>query len=83
MPLSYFENLIRGELSVVGNHMSFSLPFPGQAWTDTVAALEKKQLDLDPIISHRYSLAEAPEVFAQIKQRALKHRKIMLKPEQA
>ena len=83
MPLSYFENLIRGELSVVGNHMSFSLPFPGQAWTDTVTALEKKQLDLDPIISHRYSLAEAPEVFAQIKQRALKHRKIMLKPEQA
>ncbi len=83
LPLSYFENLIRGELSVVGNHMSFSLPFPGQAWTDTVAALEKNELDLDTLISHRFSLAETPEVFAQIKQRSLIHRKIMLKPEQA
>lgn len=83
MPLSFFENVNRGELSVIGNHMSFSHPFPGQAWTDAEAALEKKELDLDPIISHRFSLAETPEVFAQIKQRTLNHRKIMLEPEQA
>ena len=83
IPLSYFENLIRGELSVIGNHMSFSLPFPGQAWTDTVSALERSDLDMDALISHRFSLAETPEVFAKIKERTINHRKIILVPEQA
>lgn len=83
IPLSFFENLIRRELSVVGNHMSFSLPFPGQAWTDTVSALENSSLDLDALISHRFSLAETPDVFYKIGQRTLKHRKIMLRPEMA
>jgi L-iditol 2-dehydrogenase len=81
IPLSFIENMIRRELDIVGNHMSFSSPFPGPAWTDSVAALANGSLNMDALISHRFSLAEAPEVFAKIGEGTLKHRKIMLQPE--
>ncbi len=81
--LSFIENLIRRELSVRGSHMSFSAPFPGHEWTDTVTALMDKSLDMDTLITHRFSLAEAPEVFAKIGDGSLKFCKIMLQPEHA
>jgi L-iditol 2-dehydrogenase len=83
IPLSFIEDLIRRELSVRGSHMSFSSPFPGHEWTDTVAALEDKSLDMDTLITHRFSLSEAPEVFAKIGDGSLKFCKIMLQPEPA
>ena len=80
LPLSFIENMMRRELDIVGNHMSFSDPFPGPAWTDSVTALADGSLDMDKLISHRFSLAEAPEVFARIADGTLKHRKIMFQP---
>jgi len=83
LPLTFIENMIRRELSIIGSHMSFSSPFPGHEWTDSVAALLDGSLDMDTLISHRFSLAETPEVFAKIGDGTLKYRKIMLQPELA
>ena len=66
LPMSFIENMMRRELSIIGCFMSYSAPFPGHEWTETVAALLDGSLDMDTMISHRYSLAEAPDVFAQI-----------------
>jgi L-iditol 2-dehydrogenase len=82
LPLSFIENLMRRELSLIGNHMSYSEPFPGSEWTDTVAALRDGGLDMETMISHHFSLAEAPDVFAKIGNAALSYRKIMLHPEE-
>jgi threonine dehydrogenase-like Zn-dependent dehydrogenase len=38
---------------------------------------------MDTMISHRISLAEAPEIFTQIGNHTLNHRKIMMQPEGA
>lgn len=81
LPMSFIENMMRRELSIIGCFMSYSAPFPGHEWTETVAALLDGGLDMDTMISHRYSLAETPDVFAQIGAHTLIHRKIMLQPE--
>ena len=62
--------------------MSYSAPFPGHEWTETIDALLDGGLDMDTMISHRFPLAQAPDVFAQIGAHALTHRKIMLSPEE-
>lgn len=81
LPLSFIENLMRRELSIIGNHMSYSDPFPGSEWTDTVSALMNGDLDMNTIISHHFSLADAPDVFAKIGKSVLPYRKIMFHPE--
>jgi L-iditol 2-dehydrogenase len=83
LPLSFIENMMRRELSIIGCFMSYSAPFPGHEWTETVTALLDGGLDMDTMISHRYALAEAPDVFAQIGARTLTHRKIILRPDGA
>ena len=72
---------MRKELNLVGCFMSYSAPFPGHEWTDTVAAIQDGSLDMDAMISHHYPLTAAPDVFAQIAARQLHHQKIILLPE--
>jgi L-iditol 2-dehydrogenase len=83
IPLSFIENMMRRELSLVGNHMSYSAPWPGHEWVDVLAVMQRGDFQTDSLISHRFSLAETPEVFAKIKERSLHHLKIILVPEAA
>lgn len=81
LPMAFIEKLMRKELRLIGCFMSYSAPFPGHEWTETVDALLSGELDMDTMISHRFPLANAPEIFAQIGAHELVHRKIMLDPE--
>jgi len=83
LPLTFIENMMRREISLIGCFMSYSAPFPGHEWTDTVAALLNGSLDMDTIISHRYPLSKAPDIFEKIGAHQLTHQKILLKPEEA
>ena len=82
LPLAFIENMMRREISLIGCFMSYSAPFPGHEWTETVDALLNGGLDIDTIISHRYPLSKAPEVFEQIGAHQLAHQKIVLLPEE-
>jgi L-iditol 2-dehydrogenase len=81
LPLAFIEDLMRKELNLVGCFMSYSAPFPGHEWTDTIEAIRSGQLDMDTMISHHYPLSEATGVFQQIATHQLAHRKIILHPE--
>jgi len=83
LPLTFIENMMRREISLIGCFMSYSAPFPGHEWTDTIAALLDGSLDMDTMISHRYALSKAPEVFKTIGTHQLVHQKIILNPEEA
>jgi threonine dehydrogenase-like Zn-dependent dehydrogenase len=84
LPLSFIENMMRKELQINGCFMSYSAPFPGAEWTDSLAAVLDGGLDMAAMISHRFPLAEAPAVFARIGDHSLAHRKIIFYPaEQA
>lgn len=80
LPMSFIEDMMRKELRINGCFMSYSAPFPGHEWVESAEAALDGRLDMETMISHRFPLAEAPRVFAQIGEHALAHRKIMLYP---
>ncbi len=81
LPLTFIEDLMRKELRLNGCFMSYSAPFPGHEWTETVARLQDGELDMDTMISHRYPLTAATQVFEDIGARRIAYRKIILQPE--
>lgn len=82
MPLSFFENMMRREIRIMGCFMSYSAPFPGHEWSDTIESLVTGGLDMETMISHRFPLSQAPDVFKKIGSHQLAHQKIMLNPEE-
>ncbi len=82
LPLSFIEDMMRKELRLNGCFMSYSSPFPGHEWTESVQALGDGKLDMDTMISHRYPLSQVVRVFEDIAAHRLSHRKIILLPEE-
>jgi len=82
LPLVFIENMMRREISLIGCFMSYSAPFPGHEWTQTITALLNGSLDMESLISHRFPLSRAPEVFEKIGAHQLAHQKIILNPEE-
>ena len=82
LPMTFIESMMRRELSIIGCFMSYSAPFPGHEWTETIDALMDGSLDMDKMISHYFPLSEAPRLFEKFKNHSLVHRKIILNPGQ-
>ena len=80
LPMAFIEDMMRKELRLNGCFMSYSAPFPGHEWTDSVQAILDGGLDMDAMISHRVPLADAADVFARIADHTLAHRKIIFLP---
>jgi len=78
IPASLFESISRKELGVRGSWMSYSAPFPGHEWHESVRKLADGSLDPESMISHRFQLEKAPAVFKQIESGKLNYHKIIL-----
>lgn len=79
-PAELMETITRKELGVYGTWMSYSAPFPGHEWTETAAAMQRGDLRVDEMITHRFPLCEVEEVFRGIANRSFDYRKILLVP---
>lgn len=77
LPMQFIEDLMRKELQLNGCFMSYSEPFPGHEWTESLAAVLNGTLDTETMISHRFDLSDAPRVFADIAARKFPYRKII------
>jgi len=76
-----FARMLRGEQQLVGSWNSYSLPFPGKEWLDIIALLRTNRLLVEPLISHRASLDDAPAIFKALKSRSFgAYHKILFKP---
>jgi len=76
-----FARMVREELEVVGSWNSYSLPFPGKEWFDIIELLRNGRLAVEPLISHRAALEEAPAIFKALKSRTFgPYHKILFKP---
>lgn len=76
-----FARIVREELEVIGSWNSYSLPFPGKEWFDIIELLRAGRLQVEPLISHRAALEEAPEIFKALKARTFgAYHKILIKP---
>lgn len=74
------ETITRKEIGVYGTFMSYSAPFPGHEWREAAEALCSGELRVDEMITHRFPLCQAEEVFQGIANRSFPYRKIMLIP---
>ncbi len=76
-----FARIVREELEVIGSWNSYSLPFPGKEWFDIIGLLADGRLTVEPLITHRATLDEAPSIFKALKERRFGgYHKILFKP---
>ncbi|WP_078394072.1 galactitol-1-phosphate 5-dehydrogenase [Shouchella patagoniensis] len=76
----YFEKIVRNELTVYGSWNALSAPFPGKEWESTIAYMEKGLINVKPMISHRLSLSEGPDVFKKMVSGNPGYVKVLLYP---
>ena len=71
---------MRGQISLIGSWNSFTDPFPGYDWTESLKLFEEGKITAKPMISHKLPLDEAPEIFQKIKEGGLFFNKILFLP---
>ena len=69
--------IMREQLDIRGSWNSFTNPFPGSDWTDSIELYEKYGMTAKDIISHRLSLDDVPGIFKKIKEGGFFFSKIM------
>lgn len=74
------DSILRKQLEVIGSWNSFSHPFPGREWTESVKLFEEGKLSSKNMISHKLTLDDVPEMFKKIAQGNLFYNKILFFP---
>ncbi len=82
LPPETFERILRCELTLYGSWNSFSAPFPGNEWTDTIEYVEHGKLKMAPLITHSLPLAKAPQIFKELSEGKLSSVKVLFDMEQ-
>ncbi len=80
LPMAFLERLMRRELTLTGSFMSYSAPWPGHEWADSLSGVRGGVLDMSAMVSHRVPLSDAPALFGDLAARRLAHRKIVFDP---
>jgi L-iditol 2-dehydrogenase len=74
------DTIMRSQLSVMGSWNSFTKPYPGKDWTESLKMFAENGMTAHDIISHRLPLDDVPAVFAEIAKGGYFYNKIMLYP---
>lgn len=74
------DNIMRGQLAILGSWNSFTSPFPGDDWFIPLKLFEENKISSEHMISHKLSLDEAPEIFKKIDEGGFFYNKIMFLP---
>jgi L-iditol 2-dehydrogenase len=77
------DRIMRGQITIQGSWNSFSKPFPGIEWTQSLAWFGEGRLTSKPMISHKLTLDEAPAFFRDLAQGKVFFNKIMFLPHGA
>lgn len=81
LPMEFIEGLMRRELTLTGGFMSYSAPWPGHEWTDSLRAVLDGGLDMAAMTSHRFPMSDAATVFDDIASHRITHRKVVFDPQ--
>lgn len=76
-----FENIFRRELELKGFWNSYSAPFPGKEWTQSIQLINQGKINLKEMISHRFDLENAYSAFEMIRDKKEDYNKIMILPQ--
>lgn len=75
-----FENIFRHEITLKGFWNSYSAPFPGREWTNSIDLVNSGRLKIKDLITHRYELKDMQEAFDMITTRSESFNKVMFYP---
>lgn len=74
------DNIMRGQLSIIGSWNSFTDPFPGDDWFQGLELFKEGKITAEPMISHKLPLDDAPDMFKAIDKGGLFFNKILFLP---
>lgn len=80
LPEDSFERIFRHELTLKGFWNSYSAPFPGREWSNSLNLIQQKKVRVTDMITHRFSLEETKEAFDMILHKVEMHNKVLIKP---
>ena len=72
-----FENIFRHEITLKGFWNSYSAPFPGREWTNSIDLVNSGHLKIKDLITHRYEMKDMQEAFNMITTRSESFNKVM------
>ncbi|MDE3316639.1 galactitol-1-phosphate 5-dehydrogenase [Lacticaseibacillus zeae] len=75
-----FENIFRHELTVTGFWNSYSAPFPGREWTNSIQLVNSGRIKIKDLITHRFELEDMQKAFNMITTRSESFNKVMFFP---
>lgn len=73
-----FEKIVRSELTVKGTWFGNSFPFPGKEWSAGLYHMQKGDMNVEKLVTHRINLDEVPSYFEKIYKRDIFFGKIMI-----
>ena len=76
-----FESIFRKELTLKGSWNSYSAPFPGREWTNAIELISKNKIDVESLITHKFTLKDVDKAFEMILGRTEPFGKILILPE--
>ncbi|MCB4305072.1 galactitol-1-phosphate 5-dehydrogenase [Clostridioides difficile] len=73
-----FEKIVRSELTVKGTWFGNSFPFPGKEWSAGLYHMQKGDMNVEKLVTHRINLEEVPAYFEKVYKRDIFFGKIMI-----
>ena len=75
-----YEQITRKEIDIRGSWMNYSAPFPGPEWDMAVWMLQSGKIQVEDLISHRYSLDDVGKAYDMIFGKKEEFIKVIIKP---
>ncbi|MGX7111583.1 galactitol-1-phosphate 5-dehydrogenase [Gemella cuniculi] len=76
-----FENIFRKELTLKGFWNSYSAPFPGREWSNAIDLISKNKIDVESLVTHKFSLRDVDKAFEMILGRNEPFGKVLILPQ--
>jgi L-iditol 2-dehydrogenase len=81
LPASLISQVLRRELRIHGTWNSDFRPTGDDDWHNVLAAMASGVIDVGPLVSHRAKLADAFQLFKDLRDRTTIHSKVLIYPE--
>lgn len=75
-----FSTFLRREIRLLGSWNSFSAPFPGKEWTESVRRLADGTMKWEFMITHQLPLSEVPTTIKSLYERSIISGKVLFLP---
>lgn len=79
-PPNVVDRILRHQISIKGSWNSFSDPFPGKEWTESVRLMAEGKFNPEEMLTQKLDLKEVPNIFKKLDDKDIDYIKIMFYP---